>query len=67
MIKSLLQVSSHMRPDAEKILSFPNIQKKAMEKYVPLEYDQNEISELLNTIKIPKNLGLLTDHLPKPT
>jgi len=26
-----------MRPDAEKILSFPNIQKKAGEKLLPLD------------------------------
>jgi hypothetical protein len=56
-----------MRPDSDKILSFPHIQKRMSEKHVPLDYDINEISDLLQTIKLPKNLGLLTDNLPKPT
>lgn len=54
MIKLMLQVSPHMRPDAEKILNNPIFNKKVHEmKLMPFDEINNE---LLNTIKIPKNL-----------
>lgn len=52
-----------MRPDADKILNLPFVLSK-IDKVVPFEVEN---SELLNTIKMPKNLHLLSDHLPKPT
>lgn len=66
MVKTLLQVSPHMRPDSEKILLLPSVVSRLHEKIAPMEYENNS-TELLKTIKIPKNLCLLTDQLPKPT
>jgi len=42
-----------MRPDTEKILTNPIVIKKCKESNHPIEFGD---SELLNTIKIPKNL-----------
>jgi hypothetical protein len=52
-----------MRPDCDQILALPMVAKRANE-VLPFDGEQ---SELLNTIKVPRNLYLLTDKLPKPT
>lgn len=64
-VKLLLQVSPNMRPDADKLLKSPLLAKYNIDKLIPILDDEQ--NELLNTIKIPKNLHLLTDILPKPT
>lgn len=64
MIKTMLQVSPHMRPDCDGLLKTPYISRRIDDKIQPLEFEN---SELLKTIKIPKHLYLLTDALPKPT
>jgi len=53
MIKTMLQVSPHMRPDCEAILKLPLITRRLDDKIQPLEFEN---SELLKTIKIPKHL-----------
>jgi len=57
-----------MRPTCEKILALPSVLPKLQgEKIKFEEFDDEEQDVLLNTIKIPKNLAMLTDRLPKPT
>lgn len=65
MIKTLLQVSPQLRPSAEQILQSSLVKKHFSEKLVQIEL--TEKSELMNTIKVPKNLTMLTEQLPKPT
>ena len=67
MIKMLLQVNSKMRPSCDKILKMEIVCKK-VEK---LGLDDNQCKtlvgdQLLGTIRIPKNLGVLREKLPKP-
>lgn len=66
LVKSLVQVSPQLRPNCDKILDMPSV-KKRIDKLFP-EEDQfyNSQTDLLNTIRVPKNLLYLTDRLPKP-
>ena len=56
-----------MGPSCDKILELPIVKKK-MEKLFPTEQQHEYPSEsnLLSTIRVPKNLLYLTDRLPKP-
>jgi len=66
VIKLMLQVSPNMRPDSGKLLSSPLLSKWLGVGHSPLQpVDLN--NELLHTIRIPKNLHLLSAKLPKPT
>lgn len=56
-----------MRPTCEKILALPSVLPKMQSDKIKLEDDVEEQDVLLNTIKIPKNMAMLTDRLPKPT
>lgn len=60
IISTLLKVKPSERPSCEQILHMP-----AVEEHLTNE-DENEINkELLNTIKIPRNMKLLQAKLPK--
>lgn len=65
IIRALLQIAPHLRPNCDKILQFPAILKRLEEKHFT-ELDENNVNLLLNTIRIPKNIHYLTDRLPKP-
>ncbi|EAR83720.2 plant dual-specificity MAP kinase kinase family domain protein (macronuclear) [Tetrahymena thermophila SB210] len=65
IIRSLLQVSPQLRPSCDKILQMPAVIKR-MNDSLLTEVDEAIQNNLLNTIKIPKNLHYLTDRLPKP-
>lgn len=55
-----------MRPSCDKILSLPSVVRYMRESaYEHVESEENH-NNLLQTIKIPKNLHYLTDRLPKP-
>lgn len=57
-----------MRPTCDKILALPSVLPKIQSEKIKLADDDDiEQDVLLNTIKIPKNLAMLTDRLPKPT
>ena len=60
----LLQVTPHLRPNCEKLLSLPIVLKRLQDKHL-LEPDEGR-SILLKTIKVPKKFQYLTDLLPKP-
>ncbi len=72
VVKMLLQVSPHLRPSCDRLLSNPIIGRR-IERYFPdgeikqgfLKNDSNNV--LMQTIKIPKNLLYLSDRLPKPS
>lgn len=64
IIRALLQITPHLRPNCDKILQYPSVLKRIEERHL-FEVDE-EIPQLLNTIKFPKNLHYLTDRLPAP-
>jgi NIMA (never in mitosis gene a)-related kinase len=66
MIASLLQVDPKKRPGCEQILQMPVFIAKYNENR-PDEGEENlmEANALLGTIRVPRNLSLLTDRLPK--
>ena len=68
VIRTLIQVDPKKRPTCDKILDSQTVKKKIIE-YKLFEDDESgeyeqELS-LLNTIYIPKNLGMLQEMLPK--
>lgn len=68
VVKLLLQVSPQARPTASNILEMPEISRriKNNKKLSTLMIDTFEdIPELLETIKIPGNIKLLSSRLPK--
>jgi hypothetical protein len=66
MVRNCLQVSPLARPTSDKILAMPGLLNHltATLENINIEVDQ-EVS-LLNTIKVPRNLGQITERLPKP-
>ena len=69
VIKALLQVSPQKRPDCQKILDMAIIKNKIKWLFPDENFDDvdNKNMNLLSTIRVPKNLLFLTDHLPAPT
>ena len=74
MIKSLLQVDPSKRPSTKQIIHMPVFVAKYNEirEEKVKDYHENEQSlsdgydDLLGTIKVPRNLGLISERLPKP-
>jgi hypothetical protein len=67
MIKSCLQVSPVARPTCDKILAMPGLLNHisgTLER-LDITFDA-EKENLLGTIKVPRDLGKITEHLPKP-
>ena len=54
VVKTLLKVNPQLRPNCDKILSTPPIQRR-MEDKLMLESDEDHVAELLQTIKLPTN------------
>jgi NIMA (never in mitosis gene a)-related kinase len=54
-----------MRPSCDKLMDMPVIKKK-IDKLFPEDQFYDSYSQLLSTIRVPKNLLYLTDRLPKP-
>lgn len=61
----MLQVTPHMILSTVQLLNNPHIQKRIMNLEQTISIS-NPSKDLLNTIKLPRNLSLLTDKLPKP-
>lgn len=59
-------MSPQLRPSSEQILN-SNIVKKHVSDKLIIPIEMIEKSELMNTIKLPKNLTMLTEQLPKAT
>lgn len=64
LVRFLLQVQPENRPTPDQILKNPIIQKR-MEFFKTYSEDMHHDNNLLNTIRIPKNLLFLTDRLPQ--
>lgn len=64
MIGSLLKVNPKQRPSTEQILHMPVFIAKYNERMVNSGVFGEENRELIGTIKVPKNLSLLTERLP---
>lgn len=56
IIRYLLQVTPHLRPDCFKILSIPNVVRHMTEKHM-VEPDDTEKTILMNTIRIPRSMS----------
>jgi len=67
MVRTCLQVQPTNRPNCDKILMMPSIIEHTSEKLEQAERDNlyQEVS-LLNTIRVPRDLGQITERLPKP-
>ena len=64
VIGALLQVNPRHRPSAEQMLQMPVMRAKAVELGMVLEDDG--CSDLLRTIKVPRNVIDLSSYLPRP-
>ena len=68
LISSLLRVSPTMRPSCSQILDMPSIKEHmtmTMSEFDPRQLDLTPAGGLLNTIKLPRNLTILTSQLPE--
>jgi len=65
-ISMCLQVSASARPSCEQLLNTPLVQKKGLELLKDLNDASPRLPELLETIRIPKNIRWLSKQLPKP-
>lgn len=61
----MLQVNPSVRPSADKLLQSSTMLKKSEELSLDASETATSISQLLRTIRMPKNLHYLTDRLPK--
>lgn len=64
MIKSLLQVKSSERPDCDKILSMPGLLNHLTGTLDEIEAQKELNENLISTIRLPRNLGMITERLP---
>ena len=70
IVKQLLQVNPTNRPTCSKILAMTSIHNHLSETLVnQMDSLAEEVKEstvsLLDTIKVPRNLGLISERLPK--
>ncbi|CDW85297.1 protein kinase domain containing protein [Stylonychia lemnae] len=67
MVRNCLQVSPVARPSCEKILAMPGLLNHLTGTLERIDVSIDvENDALLNTIKVPKDLGQITERLPKP-
>eukprot|EP00831_Metopus_contortus_P076103 TRINITY_DN7006_c0_g1_i1.p1 TRINITY_DN7006_c0_g1~~TRINITY_DN7006_c0_g1_i1.p1 ORF type:complete len:367 (-),score=38.75 TRINITY_DN7006_c0_g1_i1:32-1132(-) len=66
MVKHLLHVSPHLRPNCDQILKLPIVLNKIDKLFPSEELEDMESNQLINKIRIPRNLLSLSDKLPKP-
>lgn len=67
MVRNCLQVSPVARPTCDKILAMPGLLNNLTGTLQRIDVDIDlEKEGLLNTIKVPKDLGQITERLPKP-
>ncbi|CAI2360519.1 unnamed protein product [Moneuplotes crassus] len=66
LVRSLLKANPDKRPDCDEIIAMPSVMKKISILF-PESEQFLESSELLKTIRFPKNFMYLTNQLPKPS
>ena len=65
VIKSCIQVDPSKRPSVDKILAMPGIKNNLTDKLEEMNNcDSHE--NLLSTIRCPRDLGMISNRLPKP-
>merc|ERR1711981_1363437 len=68
MIKSCLQVSMQNRPSCEQILATPGLLNHLTGTLEDIDFNEElepKNDNLLSTIRCPRNLGQITERLPK--
>lgn len=68
MIKSCLQVNCEKRPSCEQILATPGLLNHLTGTLEELNFEEESEAQsdnLLQTIRCPRNLGQITERLPK--
>jgi len=66
VIAEMLQVNPRHRPTADQLLQMPIVRQKAVELGLAVEGDGGGASDLLCTIKVPRNIIDLSGYLPLP-
>lgn len=64
-IKICLITDQKKRPTVAQLLRHPIIQKKIIEKNIEIGKSKGNLAQLMNTIKLPKNMDALINRLPK--
>ncbi len=64
ILKSCLQVRSSERPNCDQILAMPGLLNHLTGTLNDIEALKEETESLLRTIKLPRNLGMITERLP---
>jgi len=64
LIKACLQVKSTDRPDCDKILGMPGLLNHITGTLDEIEAQKEETENLLQTIRLPRNLGMISSSLP---
>ena len=68
-VGELMRVEAQMRPSCSQILELPQVRRISEQLFgvdTTMKEQRTEQIDLLQTIKVPKNLLYLTDRLPKP-
>jgi NIMA (never in mitosis gene a)-related kinase len=69
MVKSCLQVNCEKRPSCDQILATPGLLNHLTGTLEELAFEEesdcSEVDSLLQTIRCPRNLGQITERLPK--
>lgn len=68
-VGDLMRVEAQMRPSCSQILELPQVRRISEQLFgvdTTMKEQRSEQIDLLQTIKVPKNLLYLTDRLPKP-
>lgn len=65
LIKLCLTRNQKRRPTVAQLLRHPVIRQKMVERNMKIVKEQGGINQLMNTIKLPKNMDNLIKRLPK--
>jgi len=66
LVRVLLQVAAANRPDCDRLLNMTSMKKRINDQIHPdLDSDDDLDNKLMQTIRVPRNLHVLTDRLPK--
>lgn len=65
MIKLCLTRDQKRRPTVAQLLRHPIVRQKMQERNMELVKHEGGLNQLMNTIKLPKNMDLLINRLPK--
>ncbi|KAH3765104.1 NEK protein kinase [Pelomyxa schiedti] len=66
-VELLLNVNANARPSAKQILGMPNCIQKMSQIFGNTSISCDLPTEIVNTIRVPKNLSRLTENLPVPS